>query len=336
MNPLDTVNEVFAKNHATQAALQRVVTLVSWACVALYLVWLINRGSTPSFPLVIFVMVLMAFGRVFGSHGSKPGSRIPQDAFSHHRGTLLATGRCGCCGYSLLELAPANDGCVECPECSAAWHPSRVIFMGSTSKVDEGNRLIKLLATGNRGLGLFADDRNVLLTDPVTWPPGLFNKDFPARFRKPLTDRLTERTSRHRTPALTALGCVWLASILSIPFWDDPRDSLFVIVTVIFSLIAAGIGYLIIRAHLPQKHVRTACLDLCCCPECKSLLDPTQSAFDARTVCKQCGRAWLTADLGTPPPDPAATTNPCPSCGYNAVGPLLCPECGGPVPKVTL
>jgi hypothetical protein len=38
----------------------------------------------------------------------------------------LASARCGACGYALAGLPPAADGCVVCPECSAAWRAERI------------------------------------------------------------------------------------------------------------------------------------------------------------------------------------------------------------------
>ncbi len=33
----------------------------------------------------------------------------------------LADGRCPPCGYQIKSAPPQSDGCVECPECGAAW-----------------------------------------------------------------------------------------------------------------------------------------------------------------------------------------------------------------------
>lgn len=38
----------------------------------------------------------------------------------------LADGRCASCGYLLEDLSPAEDGCVVCPECNAAWRLDRI------------------------------------------------------------------------------------------------------------------------------------------------------------------------------------------------------------------
>lgn len=40
---------------------------------------------------------------------------------SHVRESLLNASRCASCGYSLVALVAEPDGCVVCPECSAAW-----------------------------------------------------------------------------------------------------------------------------------------------------------------------------------------------------------------------
>lgn len=34
---------------------------------------------------------------------------------------VLVAGFCACCGIYLKGLPPSDDGCVECPNCSAAW-----------------------------------------------------------------------------------------------------------------------------------------------------------------------------------------------------------------------
>lgn len=38
----------------------------------------------------------------------------------------LAEGLCPSCGYPLAGLPSAGDGCVECPECAAAWRADRL------------------------------------------------------------------------------------------------------------------------------------------------------------------------------------------------------------------
>jgi len=41
-------------------------------------------------------------------------------------GVYLRSGRCASCGYDLRNLDPEADGCVLCPECSAAWLAARI------------------------------------------------------------------------------------------------------------------------------------------------------------------------------------------------------------------
>ncbi|HVZ94645.1 MAG TPA: hypothetical protein VG797_09050 [Phycisphaerales bacterium] len=38
---------------------------------------------------------------------------------------ILSLGRCASCGHDLGGLIPADDGCVTCPECAAAWRADR-------------------------------------------------------------------------------------------------------------------------------------------------------------------------------------------------------------------
>lgn len=41
-------------------------------------------------------------------------------------GTAVAEGYCGACGYDLESVPQADDGCLVCPECGAAWLAQRV------------------------------------------------------------------------------------------------------------------------------------------------------------------------------------------------------------------
>jgi len=45
-----------------------------------------------------------------------------------HPASLVAQGFCGQCGYSLRDLLPAEDHCIVCPECGAAWRKERLTW----------------------------------------------------------------------------------------------------------------------------------------------------------------------------------------------------------------
>jgi hypothetical protein len=55
-------------------------------------------------------------------HRSPARSRVERNIAP----TLVAGGFCGSCGYPLEGLVPESDGCLVCPECSAAWREARV------------------------------------------------------------------------------------------------------------------------------------------------------------------------------------------------------------------
>ncbi len=74
----------------------------------------------PREPIEAGVIVLvMVLGAAYAWRGnfSLPASKA-KTAFLDH-------GLCPSCATSLKELAPAADGCTECPECNAAWRVAK-------------------------------------------------------------------------------------------------------------------------------------------------------------------------------------------------------------------
>lgn len=57
-----------------------------------------------------------------------PVQRMLRSAVADRRAGMVVqaavrAGLCGACGYPLDSLEPGPDGCVQCPECGAAWKP---------------------------------------------------------------------------------------------------------------------------------------------------------------------------------------------------------------------
>jgi uncharacterized Zn finger protein (UPF0148 family) len=73
--------------------------------------------------LIVWALLIVVYGlcanRLAAAGLQRENERIVQ--------TAAGLGICPTCGYDLLGLEPAADGCIECPECNAAWKASRVL-----------------------------------------------------------------------------------------------------------------------------------------------------------------------------------------------------------------
>ncbi len=331
------LGDTLAQHDPAAEARRRFFGAAFWIVLAGFLVYALCQSvwstwKPPSLINILFIVLFNFAWRLSWNRHAK-GFQPPLNALS---ATLTATGRCGHCGYPITNLSPAEDGRVECPECSMAWHTDRMVASQSPFDQERLSLRLKLLrSTKFSGAGLATDDRGVLLAKPVVWPPPRFSKDLPPRFHDHLVGRFKRRQALLRQRPLFALAIVWFFAILSIPIWDDKQQPAWPIITVIFTLIAVVLAFAITRVSLARQHVRIEYLAACCCPECHSLLERSIPQFDGCVPCPSCNHAWRADALGTPPPDHALTNVPCHSCGYNAVNLPICPECGTVTPKAS-
>lgn len=254
---------------------------------------------------------------------------------STNSATLLATGHCGCCGYPLTALQSEHDNCVVCPECSAAWNVSRFTLVPHPQ---HAAARIESLRLGSMRFHLYQDDRGVLLTNPVKWPPGFSMKSFPPRFRDAIEGTLNAHRSKQIRTRLVIVAAFWCFTSLAFVINLDARDrtwGFMIFILTVFTLIAGTLAYAVFRFSLPVRQVRLAYLERRCCPNCHSLIPNTPPAFDSCIPCQLCEHAWRADALGTPPPDPQLSHVPCHSCGYNTVNLPICPECGTVMPKTS-
>lgn len=92
--------------------------------LACMLLW---RSFFPSLSqywmLAAWVALFVVFGRWVNGRSAvgfqRENERVVQ--------TAVGLGICPSCGYDLLGLELAADGCVECPECNAAWRATRIV-----------------------------------------------------------------------------------------------------------------------------------------------------------------------------------------------------------------
>jgi len=254
--------------------------------------------NTPFFWIVAAVIVISSVKRVLHPPGTGPAG----DAIS---ATSAALGHCGACGYNLLDLRPADDGCVQCPECGAAWHIQRRTHIGL-----DPERLAKLVKAipayerGNSALGT-TDDRGVRLVAGYQWPRGTLARPLPPS-ADPAVALFRRGRRKLRRWCFIVAGVVWLAYIIG-AFATGGTVGDVVYVAVIAAIVLALIALLVSLVSLPARKVRALALQAARCPECYTPLDVELVCFDGCTVCRGCRAAWDAADIQ---PEPAGSASP--------------------------
>lgn len=215
----------------------------------------------------------------------------------------LAHGKCARCDYPIANLAAAEDGCVVCPECGHAWQSQRFTMVGSD--IDARDPLRALPDDSLGGLTL-ADDRNVELLRPLTWPPpwasareagsggvhgDVVDEDEASRRAiLPRIERVLAFEDRKRriilmcamvlpVPLVTAFAVLVVAT-------QDRSDAAIVGLIVGLGVTAAAVSNL--RRNRPIKF---SILVFKLCPNCGARLDGAPQ-FDECIACGKCGRAW--------------------------------------------
>lgn len=99
----------------------------SWIGGAAVVLFILTTGGQPRLVRMLgsyayfFPPVIIA---VFLALNWRARSRL----YLAHPPSLVAQGFCGQCGYSLRDLPPAEDNCIICPECGAAWRKERLTW----------------------------------------------------------------------------------------------------------------------------------------------------------------------------------------------------------------
>ncbi len=82
-----------------------------------------NLGLYTGWVVIPVIFAMLAWYFFLNSIRMKRSGRIISIYLAHRK--------CASCGYSLDDLPKADDGCVQCPECQAAWRFDR---LGPSSK----------------------------------------------------------------------------------------------------------------------------------------------------------------------------------------------------------
>ncbi len=268
--------------------------------VAIPLGWLIRRRATPR--------------------------QVPVDV-----ATLVAHGRCGCCGWGIRDCVPAVDGCISCPECGAAWHRSRFTLISYARHADE--IIHEILAEQFMQRAIWSaptDDRCVAMKIEGLAPVRAAERDpYEMAHRSEIVEeRVSDSGSSIRWGGTIGLCVLWMGVMIASK-WISPRDPGAVVSAAVFLGCVVGVPVLLLvwRVQLPWVVRRRSILELGVCPACLASLDPANAGFDGCVACEVCGRAWDAKDIRPLAEFPPLSV-PCDGCGYDRAGLEACPECG--------
>ncbi|MBX3358050.1 MAG: hypothetical protein KF745_06455 [Phycisphaeraceae bacterium] len=216
--------------------------------------------------------------------------------------TAVAEGFCGSCGYTLADLTTAADGCVQCPECGAAWKAARVtrphwVHRGATRAWEPAwwRRFIFGVASARDRLS--PDDR------------GRFVAVVDSRLRAVPPTRRAEIGAgevQRLSGRLRGIGRLWRILVSFIPFglaaWAaygavavmHLGEAVGAWVLAVIALVLAGVGVLFVRGHgfysLPRA--ARAMVEEGLCGSCAGSLVGLAADGDGFVVCPSCGGAW--------------------------------------------
>jgi hypothetical protein len=207
--------------------------------------------------------------------------------------TLLAYRRCASCGYSLEGAHEADDGCVQCPECAAAWKQARVggLQTAQAPPVTTPGSLKHLLSFFNRSATIIdAHSRSLPLIEPFALRARLSASRGREQTDAILTDvRRETRSHAHALSFLFTLIAATFAHSLWRALTKQPTslETAFLLLCT-FGGTPMAVG-LLRRAYRGQsqytaKTVATLLIKNGVCPTCGADLD-------AQRQCS-CGAVW--------------------------------------------
>lgn len=218
------------------------------------------------------------------------------------RATLLREGRCPSCAYPINSLAAEPDGCITCPECSAAWRAAEV---GAPVQAGIAPAVAAPPISGRAAVP-DARDRAVSLRHPL-----LLDLDH-QRVAELETDRLVRLrlAVRRRTRRAKLIGIfggllAWIftggAQLLLVvvapagpmPFGIGQPNPIFVLMALFFTAACGIFIYRVLTYRSRTTAVPAARVLIAdrLCPSCAGGLAP-DPAEPALLLCSTCRAAW--------------------------------------------
>lgn len=206
---------------------------------------------------------------------------------------LVAHRRCGACGYDLRPTAPEQDGCVVCPECSAAWHKDRFVWEGRDPTW--AGRLSEVMSKGHQYANDGeCDDRGVPTPGGNRWPPRWYSDLTAGALRSRFEAQMRSRQRSIARYVWSGAALFWLGLVaLLISVSEERGWGTILLVTVVTFIITALLAHVFWRVVVSFWMRRWAVDALHLCNNCGNELPASDPpAFDGCFACTKCGHAW--------------------------------------------
>jgi Zn-finger nucleic acid-binding protein len=229
---------------------------------------------------------------------------------------MLREGLCPSCGYNFAGLTPAEDHCIVCPECGAAWLASRIeraIAFDQTGESMTVSETAIVLTRGFRTRTACLDDRGR--------PASLARPRLRSALRAASPELRLRLLAARRDYSLRSLvlrGTAAGACVAAVVFlawlhlrllpWITWAPIVLLATGLAYAtgIFFSGIGYSAGRIIPAMKREGL-------CPSCASDLRMLPIEDDGCCICPTCLAAWRISSAAAPPPQaPAATPPPAP------------------------
>lgn len=221
--------------------------------------------------------------------------------------SALAEGFCGSCGYSLRSTPVAEDGCMECPECGAAWKPGRISrphWDSGLPPIDEKVGFLEMVIflTPSREFLTVADDRGRYVRSLDRWMR-LLSKERREKLGEPTVREIRRRLAKIgivRRVVSTVIACVAiLLPVFVLRYVGGGK-----VPEVVQLVVALSCGLMLIlfiwqgfrgsKGCRPARVVRELTA-MGLCGACGDQLAGREVEADGCVVCPSCRAAWRTA-----------------------------------------
>lgn len=219
-------------------------------------------------------------------------------------GTAVAEGYCGACGYDLQAAVAAEDGCLVCPECGAAWRAERVTVPhwenGAARTIQRRRNWVVTLfgLVQPRSKRVTPDDRGRFtpVVDTRLWVMPIERREqMEAKERRALVRELRGVGGLMRwLMALAAALVVMASGLLIADSMRGPKglEALLVMAGAVALGAVVGAGILTTDSYVSARRVAEVMREHGRCATCaRTLIDLTPAA-DRCVACPDCGASW--------------------------------------------
>lgn len=245
----------------------------------------------------LFGGAVMLAGAVIRRHMLAAAPRITAE--------YLRDGVCPACGYNLFGLVVAEDGCLNCPECGAAWRAERIQVAQPFDEsrpptlLERRREMLLPRQTLDRRMG--ADDRGSrveLVTARHLRTTARKHTGDASRRTHRAASRIRARGRTFRWIAAGFFAAVSAVPVLGLLAVGFPPLGLMWLPLLFGVGSTLALAIIVARSELgsSSRTIIAAARDQRLCAACGDDLDNVPAAADGCTVCPRCAAAWRLPD----------------------------------------